>query len=115
MAGYQAEKSTDINVLEMTVTGEKDKNHSLLLLISKSVCRCECLLLCFVLQYVSSSGERLLMADNLPSGFIFDTVMEIHLAGFLQACSPRMLSFITDTVIPQNLLSQLQVGFVIYS
>lgn len=39
MAGYQAEKRPDINVLEMTVTGEKDKSPSLSLLMSRSVWR----------------------------------------------------------------------------
>lgn len=78
MAGYQDEMRADINVLEMAVTGEIDKNHSLSLLISKPVCRCECFLLCFVLQYVSSSAEHLFMAGNLPSWFIFDAVMEMR-------------------------------------
>lgn len=50
MAGDQAEERADINVLEMAVTGETDKNHSL--------SQCKCLLPCFVLQYVSSSVEH---------------------------------------------------------
>lgn len=59
MAGYQAEKRPDIHVLEMTVTGEKAQSHSLSLLMSRSVWRCECWLLCFVLQHVSPSVEHL--------------------------------------------------------
>lgn len=66
MTGYQAEKRADRNVLEMTVTGEKDKSHSLSLLISKGQFVGATVCCCLVLQDVSPSAEHLFMAGNLP-------------------------------------------------